>query len=184
LVVIFLFNIFLSEIPVGDARLRELALQLYMETASILQGVQMPANFAFSNGWLSNFKHNNKIKAYVGHGEEGSVDMELNGPKFEDIANHLSDYHPSNIYNCDETGLYLRVLSNKSLSQSTVLGRKPDSEGRVSILLCTNADGSDKLPPFILCKMPSKVRGKMLITELPGSNITYSINTHFRRSSS
>jgi hypothetical protein len=84
LVVIFLFNIFLSEIPVGDARLRELALQLYMymETASILQGVRMPANFAFSNGWLSNFKHSNKIKAYVGHGGEGSVDMVLNGPKF------------------------------------------------------------------------------------------------------
>lgn len=79
--------------------------------------------------------------------------MELNGPKFQDIANHLSDYHPSNIYNCDETGLYLRVLSNKSLSQSPVLGRKPDTDGRVSILLCTNADGSDKLPPFILCKL-------------------------------
>ncbi|KAF9906620.1 hypothetical protein EC991_000421 [Linnemannia zychae] len=102
-------------VPVGDARLRELALQLYMETASKRQDVQMPSDFAFSNGWLKNFKMNNKIRAYVGHGGKGSVDMVLNGPKFVNITNHLSDYHPSNIYNCDETGLYLRVLLNKAL---------------------------------------------------------------------
>ncbi|KAG0275212.1 hypothetical protein BGZ95_009072 [Linnemannia exigua] len=42
----------------------------------------------------------------------GAVDMEANRPAFEAIAQQLSDYAPSDVYNCDETGLYLKVVSN------------------------------------------------------------------------
>ena len=65
-----------------------------------------------------------------------SVDLVKNGPIFEAIAQQVVMFQPSDIYNCDETGLYLKVLSNKSLSQNRVLGKKPNTEARISILLC------------------------------------------------
>jgi hypothetical protein len=77
-----------------------------MKAAPLLQDMKMLPDFAFSNGWLKNFKSNNKIKVYVGNGGERSVDMVLNISKIGDIANSLSDYHLYNLYNCDEAGLY------------------------------------------------------------------------------
>jgi hypothetical protein len=88
----------------------------------------------------------------TGRGELGSVDMEANRPMFEAIAAQLSDFAPSDIYNCDETGLYLKVMSNRTLSQSRVSGIKQNTDARVSILLCCNADGTDKRKPLVLCK--------------------------------
>ncbi|KAF9177518.1 Leucine-rich repeat, immunoglobulin-like domain and transmembrane domain-containing protein 1 [Haplosporangium sp. Z 11] len=59
-----------------------------------------------------------------GYGEAGNVDMMANGPLFEAIADQLSSFEPRNVYNCDETGLHLKVLSNRTLSDKKVAGRK------------------------------------------------------------
>ncbi|KAG9319583.1 hypothetical protein KVV02_005013 [Mortierella alpina] len=117
-----------------------------------IDATMVPDPISFSNGWLLRFKRSRGIRMQTGHGEEGEVDMVANSPKFATIASLLLRFKPSDIYNCDETGLYLKVLSNKTLSYKKVHGRKMCKEARVSILLCCNADGSHKLMPFVLCK--------------------------------
>ncbi|KAF9080112.1 hypothetical protein BGX29_005614, partial [Mortierella sp. GBA35] len=52
---------------------------------------------------------------------------------------------PDNIYNCDETGMYLKELSTHSYTtEELASGAKPErgSANRVSILFCVNATGS------------------------------------------
>ncbi|KAF9931266.1 hypothetical protein FBU30_010495, partial [Linnemannia zychae] len=70
------------------------------------------------------------LKLRAGRGQLGDVDIEANRPAFEAIAQELSGYTPSDIYNCDETGLYLKVMSNRTLSQGRISGRKPDKDAR------------------------------------------------------
>lgn len=136
----------------NDKRLTELVLQAYMDTARFIRPSCLPKDIDFSGGWLRNFKKTYNLRMYVGHGEEGDVDMVVNQPKFDAIAKQLEAYDPCDIYNCDETGLYMKALSNKSLSTKQISGRKPSGDARVSILLCCNADATDRRPLFILSK--------------------------------
>ncbi|KAG0344970.1 hypothetical protein BGZ54_005699, partial [Gamsiella multidivaricata] len=68
----------------------------------------VPEPIDFSDGWLTRFKRNYNIRMRTGHGEEEDVNMALHGPRFKEIATQLSNYDPVDIYNCDETGLYLK----------------------------------------------------------------------------
>jgi hypothetical protein len=137
------------------SRAKELAYYLYIRLAPRqvpVPGMAIEPGFKFSTGWLVKFMSMYNLKMRTGRGQLGDVDMEANRPAFEAIARQLSDYAPSDVYNCDETGLYLKVVSNRTLSQGRVSGRKPQKDARVSILLCCNADGSDKRKPLVLCK--------------------------------
>ena len=123
-----------------------------METMPFILADFQPKDLDFSGGWLRNFKRAYNLKMYTGHGEEGDVDMALNQPKFDAIAKQLEAFDPRDIYNCDETGLYLKALTNRSLAFKSISGRKAARDARVSILLCCNADATDKRPLFILGK--------------------------------
>lgn len=60
----------------------------------------------------------------------------------------------SQIYNADETGLYWHSVpenTQASKYEKSTSGRKI-SKDRISILLCANADGLQKLTPVILGK--------------------------------
>ncbi|GJJ71553.1 hypothetical protein EMPS_03903 [Entomortierella parvispora] len=137
-------------LPVNDKRLLEMAFYTYMETMPLLRYKDRPAPYNFSPGWLANFKKRFNIRMHVGHGEEGDVDMVKNAPLFKAIADGLTGISPRDIYNCDETGLYLKALSNRTLSDTSVKGKKLIRGARVSILACCNADGTDKRPLFVL----------------------------------
>ncbi|KAI1301968.1 hypothetical protein EDD11_005768 [Mortierella claussenii] len=71
------------------------------------------------------------------------------GPRFEEITEQLSKFKSTAIYSCDETRLFLKVLSIKTLAVNTVRG-KVSRDARVPILLCCNAEGSHKRTPFVL----------------------------------
>ena len=62
-------------------------------------------------------------------------------------------FSPENIYNADETALYFRMLGDRTLafSDDKSAGGKKNKE-RVTILLCCNMSGSDKLKPFLIGK--------------------------------
>ncbi|CAB5382754.1 unnamed protein product [Rhizophagus irregularis] len=51
----------------------------------------------------------------------------------------------------DETGLFYRLEPDRTLATKRLSGRKKSKE-RLSIALCSNADGSHKLPPLIIGK--------------------------------
>ena len=65
----------------------------------------------------------------------------------------IKDYDASSIYNCDETALFYRMLPEYTLDH---LGEKTygltKSKERLTILLCCNCDGNDKLIPFVIGK--------------------------------
>ena len=58
------------------------------------------------------------------------------------------------MFNCDESGLYYKLLPEKSLAaqfEKSTDGRKTQKE-RVTISACSNATGSIKLPLLLIGK--------------------------------
>ena len=135
-----------------DSRLRGTAIVIWMELRSLYRPERLPKSIAFSLGWLRGFKKLRGIKKYKAHGESGSVDLKQWGPRIQEIQLALADFDIEDIYNCDETGLYLKATSSDTLASGPVRGRKIVRAARVSILFCANATGSHKLKPFVLCK--------------------------------
>ncbi|XP_030047942.1 tigger transposable element-derived protein 4-like [Microcaecilia unicolor] len=65
----------------------------------------------------------------------------------------LNEYAPRDIFNADETGLYWRAIPDGTLAfkQATPTGSKASKE-RLTILLCCNMDGGEKLEPLVIGK--------------------------------
>jgi hypothetical protein len=64
---------------------------------------------------------------------------------------------PAQVYNADETGLYWRLLPERTLADHTekeAPGFKKQKE-RITVMACCNADGSHKLPLLIIGKSKS-----------------------------
>lgn len=112
----------------------------------------------FSQGWLSNFKKRHHIIHRALHGEAASVgtDSEHDMVILRTLA---GQYKEDDIYNMDETGLFWRMGPSKGLSLTSRPGQKKD-KSRITIALCCNATGSDKLPPWIIghAKAPRALR--------------------------
>jgi hypothetical protein len=112
------------------------------------QGVQEPK---WSNRWLEGFKTRHKIKQYVMHGEASSA--AVNSPE---IIGQMADkrllcaqYHPRDIFNMDETGLYWKRTPNRSLGTEAGSGNKK-AKDRITLALTANADWSEKLEPWVI----------------------------------
>ncbi|KAI0993876.1 hypothetical protein K3495_g14307 [Podosphaera aphanis] len=99
----------------------------------------------WSNGWIARFKTRHNIKEYKTHGERGSADFSSIERLRSDIRDMLSNYAPADVYNMDETRLFYRAQQDRSLATQLLIGRKSDKE-RLSIVICTNENGTDKLP--------------------------------------
>lgn len=59
-----------------------------------------------SEGWLTCFKRRNGLRAIQRHGEAGAASSETVAAERERMRAITDLYHPSNIYNMDETGLF------------------------------------------------------------------------------
>ncbi|KAF7697627.1 Tigger transposable element-derived protein 6 [Cucumispora dikerogammari] len=63
----------------------------------------------------------------------------------------MRNYKPSEIYNCDETALFYKMISSPGLLTKMRQGGEKYKD-RATLLLCTNMDGSDKLSSIVLDK--------------------------------
>ncbi|XP_065866608.1 CENP-B homolog protein 2-like [Euphorbia lathyris] len=108
-------------------------------------------SFVFSNGWLEKFKQRHAIRSFRRFGESGSVDMKKIEAVLPKIKEKLDKWSLKDIYNMDETGLFYRMQADNSLATKQLEGRKQNKE-RITIAICCNADGSDKLPLWIIGK--------------------------------
>ncbi|UYV64354.1 hypothetical protein LAZ67_3000369 [Cordylochernes scorpioides] len=111
-------------------------------------------NFEASNGWLEKFKARRNIAFKRLHGEAGSVDANSVATwKGEIIPSLLAKYSPQDIFNADETGLFYKLLPNQTM---TIRGEKCEggkkSKERITVLVCCNMDGSEKLPLLYIGK--------------------------------
>ena len=108
-------------------------------------------DFKASNGWLSRFKNRRGISCRTLHGEASSVDPIVVSSGREDLKRLLSQYSPKDVYNIDETGLFFCMPPSRSLTTGPQHGTKQYKD-RITIAFCTNADGSDKVKPFVIGK--------------------------------
>ena len=56
---------------------------------------------------------------------------------------------PKDIFNADETGIIFNAHHNKSLAPHRISGMKHNMN-RVTLMLCCNANGTERLKPVIL----------------------------------
>jgi hypothetical protein len=83
----------------------------------------------------------------------------------DDFYAIIAQYDPENVCNMDKTGLFFRLLPRYSLLMpdediSTTRGKKK-SKDRVSLIVCTNAAGSHKIP----CALIGKSKGPACIKD-------------------
>ncbi|XP_069110032.1 tigger transposable element-derived protein 6-like [Argopecten irradians] len=122
--------------------------QKSLEFASWLQ----ISDFKASNGWLDKFKTRHSIKAFKVSGESAGIDDKLVEDYTQQLPEICDGYSTSDIFNCDETGLYFRVLPDKTLSQkgSSSKGVK-NSKERLTVMFACSATG-EKLKPLVIGK--------------------------------
>lgn len=82
------------------------------------------------------------------------MDIDATDVWIEDLSLLLEVYEQSDIYNADETGLF-NLLPDRTLTlkgESCHVGKR--SKDRLTVLLCTNSDGSLKQMPLVIVKSP------------------------------
>lgn len=118
----------------------------------------------FSIRWLEGFKQRHNIKARTRHGEAGSVPASTED-EMRALQTVAGEFKEEDVYNMDETGLYWKMLPSRGLLSQSRPGIKKD-KARISLALCVNATGSDRLPVWIIgkSKTPRALKGVNVIT--------------------
>ena len=137
---------------------------ILIEKAKLLaEGLEI-SGLQFSNGWLQGFKKRNGIRQHKLQGEAASANQAAILEALPILHEKCANYPPERIYNMDETGLFYRyifllfvlliiiVLLNtfcrlepdRTLATRRLSGRKKNKE-RLSVALCSNADGSHRI---------------------------------------
>ena len=103
----------------------------------------------FSNGQIDAFKKRHQFKCYKSHGEGGDADhpgAEAALPQLRQLA---GQFQLADIFYADEFGLFYTQAPRRTIGPAPLLGRK-NSKARLTFLVCTNVDGTDKLPPLMI----------------------------------
>ncbi|XP_029656090.1 tigger transposable element-derived protein 6-like [Octopus sinensis] len=111
-------------------------------------------SFKASNGWLDRFKKRHELLFKTISGEKNSSDLSTVSNFFADYDNCLETVGSENIFNCDETALYIKRTPSKSFVQFDKCNGIKMSKEKVTLLLCCNALG-EKLKPLLIGKFKS-----------------------------
>lgn len=103
----------------------------------------------FSSGWVDAFKLRHGIRQIFRHGDAASTNITAVEAARQQIIEIISKYKLRDIYNFDETGLFWRMMPNRTLASYKQAGMK-DDKSRITIGVMTNADGSDIRKPLII----------------------------------
>jgi len=133
-------------VPISGHMLQSKAIELSEEL-----GV---ADFKCSLGWLTRFKQRHNISYRVICGEAKSVSVDQMAEwKDTHLPSILKKYSADDIYNADETGLFYRLLPNKSLvEKSDQCSGGKQSKERLTVMVCANMSGTDKVPIYVIGK--------------------------------
>lgn len=113
-------------------------------------------SFTASEGWLSKFKKRYGIRYSKVCGEILSNDSSQITPFIHQLRAKIDEMKltDAQLYNADESGLFFRLLPQKTYvasTEKTAPGRKIAKQ-RITFLLCSNADGSHKVTPLVVGK--------------------------------
>ena len=110
--------------------------------------------FTASTGWLDRFRQRHGIIYRQISGEAESVSEDVVETWISlSLKEIVKEYKPNEIYNADEFGLFFQLMPDKSLVLKTEKchGGKL-SKQRLTVLLCANSDGSEKMKPLVIGK--------------------------------
>uniref|UniRef100_A0A1B6HFM7 HTH CENPB-type domain-containing protein n=1 Tax=Homalodisca liturata TaxID=320908 RepID=A0A1B6HFM7_9HEMI len=137
-------------LPVSGPIIQEKAIKLNKQLPDCVP------NFTASQGWLDRWKKWHGIRQLSITGESLSGDNST----ADDYKNKFLDFvkeenlTADQIYNADETGLFYRMLQNKTLASKTEKYAKgyKKSKDRLTIMACSNASGKHKFPLLLIGK--------------------------------
>lgn len=136
-------------VPIGGPLIQEKALQLNKK----LNG---DPTFTASNGWLDRWKKRHGVRQLTVTGEKLSADCAAADKFVDEFVDLIASENisPQQVYNADESGLNFKALPTKSLASKEELsapGFKINKE-RLTILACSNATATHKLPLMVIGK--------------------------------
>jgi hypothetical protein len=112
---------------------------------------KLNTEFTHSNGWLDRLRKRAGLSYRTMSGESKSVYEEDAGAwKMGVLPSLLSEYHPKDVFNGDECELFSNLLPDKTYAfkgESCHGGKR--SKDRITVLVCTNMDGSEKMPLLV-----------------------------------
>lgn len=132
------------------------------------------AAFVASNGWFGRFKRRHGLRFLSIAGEKLSADLSPITPFIHRLRAKIDDMGISEnqLYNADESGLYFRMLPQKTYvasQEKSAPGRKTAKE-RLTFMLTANADGSHKVRPLVIGKSKTPRCFKGFKNPLPYAN--------------
>ena len=146
------FFLLYTEGPIVQAKARE----LYQKLCLRRRDAGSSTDFTASDGWLWRFLKRHGIHQLLLQGEKLSADKPAADNFIVTFQEFIEENHYTlhQVFNCDETGLYFKLMPDKTLASSfekSAVGRKTQKE-RVTINACANASGSTKLPLLLIGK--------------------------------
>ena len=108
-------------------------------------------SFQASNGWLEKFKIRYNIHFRTICGESRSVDQTIVDDWKSRLLSMIEHYKPEDVFNVDETGLFFKLMPDKSMvvDKNDCRGGKK-SKDRYTVMLCGNWSGTEKLKPIVI----------------------------------
>ncbi|XP_044533500.1 tigger transposable element-derived protein 1-like [Gracilinanus agilis] len=134
-----------KRMPIDGNMLRQKALTLYEDFQKKDKTKDESKPFTASRGWLHRFRNrfnlkNRKITRDTSTGDEEAAAMFMT-----DLKKVIEEggYHPKQVFNCDETGLFWKKMPNRTYIHKTAKqapGFKSWKD-RLTLVLCGNAAG-------------------------------------------
>ncbi|KAK3085826.1 hypothetical protein FSP39_009246 [Pinctada imbricata] len=113
------------------------------------------SEFDCSVGWLERFKARHAIvfKRVCGESNDVATDSVALSDWKSKLATILKDYSASDVFNADETGIFYKLMPDKTLEFKSVSchGGKQSKE-RLTVMVAANMSGTEKLPLMVIGK--------------------------------
>jgi hypothetical protein len=154
-----------------DVRQQKISISgpLIKETAKEIAKDMRVEGFSASDGWLQKLRQRHDISYGSVVGESAGVDQNVvNDWLSNRLPEIIKDFDPKNVWNADETGLFWRLQPNKTMRfRGETCSSGKLSKERITVLLCVNADGSEKKRVDIIGKSANPRSFGKSITKLP-----------------
>lgn len=151
-----MYTWFREKKSMGDHVTGRMLQQKALELNNMLDGSK---TFKATSGFLSKFKKRHNIGGTHNRKKKGPSDHETNDQFRKEFSKYITtnEIPLDNVYNADATGLFWKMSLNnrKSLIANDELEASEIQpfKDRITLILCTNATGSHKLPILIVGKV-------------------------------
>ncbi|XP_062538067.1 tigger transposable element-derived protein 1-like [Armigeres subalbatus] len=161
--------------PLDQESIMAKALQLYgklREDEPSASSTVKKQGFVASKGWFYRFIRKHSIRNVRIKGESASADVEAASTYPAEFRKLIEEgaYHPDQVFNADETGLFWKKMPSRTYlakTEKTAAGFKA-AKDRISLLMCSNASGDKILKPLLLHKsMRPRSMKNMNFNQLP-----------------